>query len=70
MERTSATGARSALPDLSVALQREQNLWRDAADTVRAQFHAVGGDPGGAVAGTVDHEARALVGAFGAFRNP
>lgn len=70
MERTSATGATSALPDLSVALLREQNLWRDAADTVRAQFHAVGGDPAGAVAGTVDHEARALVGAFGALRDP
>lgn len=70
MERTNATGAIAALPDWSVSLQRELNLWRDAADTVRARFHAVGADPGGAVAGTVDHEARALVGAFGALRNP
>lgn len=69
LHRTDETGATHGVSDLAYMLERTGNTWTDSNGAVLASFYAVGGDPGGAVAGTMDDERRNLTGAFGALRD-
>ena len=68
LHRTDGEGMRHPEPDLGYDLTQQGKTWVDASDSVAAGFYAVGSDPAGAVAGTLDDRDRALIGAFGALR--
>ncbi len=68
LQRTDETGTTHALSDLAYTLGRTDDTWADSNGAVLASFYAVGADPGGAVAGTLDDRAQSLTGAFGALR--
>ena len=67
--RTDNAGTTHAVSNLAYTLERTEDTWADSNGAVLASFYAVGEDPGGAVAGTLDDERRNLMGAFGALRD-
>ena len=68
LRRIDDTGEPHAIPNFGYSLERSGTTWADTSGAVLASFYAVGGDQGGAVAGTLADAARELVGAFGALR--
>lgn len=48
--------------------ERVEDQWTDGDGAVLAEFYAVGIDPAGAVAGSLDDDSESLMGAFGAIR--
>ena len=68
LRRIDGTGEPHAIPNFGYSLERSGTTWVDTSGAVLASFHAIGADPGGAVAGTLADTAQELMGAFGALR--
>ena len=69
LRRTDDAGMAHSLPNLAYTLQQTGTTWADTRGAVDAKFFAVGADPGGAVAGTLNDTEQSLMGAFGALRD-
>ena len=69
MERTDNAGMRHTMDNAGYTLMKSESGYRDNQNFINAEFHRVGDDYTGAVAGRLDDASIHLMGAYGAIRD-